>query len=50
VLFTLPVLALIGGLLLYPIGQTVYYSFTTWDGITSQWIGPSTYTALFRSP
>ena len=49
-LFTLPVLALIGGLLLYPIGQTVYYSFTTWDGITSQWIGPSTYTALFRSP
>ena len=49
-LFTLPVLALIGGLLLYPIGQTVYYSFTTWDGITSQWIGPSTYTTLFRSP
>jgi len=44
------VLALIGGLLLYPIGQTVYYSFTTWDGITSQWVGPSTYTTLLRSP
>ena len=43
-------LALIGGLLLLPIGQTVYYSFTTWDGITSQWVGPSTYTALLRSP
>ena len=36
--------------MLYPIGQTFYYSFTTWDGITSQWIGPSTYTTLFRSP
>jgi len=50
VLFTIPVLALIGSLLLYPIGQTVYYSFTSWDGYTSQWIGPSTYTHLFHSP
>ena len=38
-LFTLPVAALIGPLLLLPIGQTVYYSFTNWDGFTSQWIG-----------
>jgi len=50
VLFTVPVLVLIGSLLLYPIGQTVYYSFTNWDGYTSQWIGPSTYTRLFHSP
>ena len=49
-LFTVPVLVLIGSLLLYPIGQTVYYSFTNWDGYTSQWIGPSTYTRLFHSP
>jgi ABC-type sugar transport system permease subunit len=49
-LFTLPVVALIGGLLLYPIGQTVYYSFTNWDGLTSQWVGPSTYTHLLHSP
>lgn len=50
ILFTLPVLTLIGGLLLYPIAQTVYYSFTNWDGFTSQWVGPSTYTRLLRSP
>jgi ABC-type sugar transport system permease subunit len=50
VLFTVPALGLIGWLLLYPIGQTVYYSFTSWDGITSQWVGPSTYTNLFHSP
>ncbi len=29
-----PVVALVASLLLLPIGQTVYYSFTTWDGFT----------------
>ncbi|MDP9286375.1 MAG: sugar ABC transporter permease, partial [Actinomycetota bacterium] len=49
-LFTLPVVTLVGSLLLYPIGQTVYYSFTTWDGISSKWVGVSTYTHLFHNP
>jgi multiple sugar transport system permease protein len=50
VLFTLPVAALIGTLLLIPIGQTVYYSFTNWDGFTSQWIGFAAYQRLFQNP
>jgi len=49
ILFTLPVVALVGSLLLYPIGQTVYYSFTTWDGIDSKWVGTATYAHLFHS-
>ncbi len=49
-LFSLPVLALVSTLLLVPIGQTVYYSFTNWDGFTSQWIGFSAYTRLFNNP
>lgn len=49
-LFTFPVLALLGPLLLLPIGQTFYYSFTTWDGITSHWVGLGTYKQLFQNP
>jgi len=44
------VIALVGSLLLYPIGQTFYYSFTNWDGISSQWVGVGTYTHLFHNP
>src|SRR5712692_2930911 len=50
ILFTLPGVALIGSLLLLPIGQTVYHSFTNWDGITTQWVGASTYSHLFHKP
>src|SRR5438094_5100833 len=50
ILFTLPVAALIGSLLLIPIGQTFYYSFTNWDGFTSQWIGLAAYQHLFQKP
>jgi ABC-type sugar transport system permease subunit len=49
-LFTLPGVVLIGALLIYPIGQTVYYSFTSWDGITSQWVGGATYSHLIHNP
>jgi ABC-type sugar transport system permease subunit len=49
-LFTLPVALLIGSLLLIPIGQTFYYSFTNWDGFTSQWIGFAAYRHLFANP
>jgi multiple sugar transport system permease protein len=44
------VLALIGSLLLLPIGQTIYHSFTIWDGITTQWVGSSTYSHLIHRP
>lgn len=34
----------------WPIGQAVYYSMTNWNGITSQWVGPSAYLTLFKDP
>jgi len=50
-LFTVPVVALVGSLLLYPIGQTFYYSFTNWDGFSpAQWIGFAAYRHLFANP
>jgi multiple sugar transport system permease protein len=32
-----------------PIGQAVYYSFTQWDGLTSTWIGWSTWSQAFHN-
>jgi len=48
--FTLPVVVLVTALLLIPIGQTIYHSFTNWDGFTSQWIGFAAYGRLFSNP
>jgi ABC-type sugar transport system permease subunit len=48
--FTLPVIGLVGSLLLLPIGQTIYHSFTSWDGTTSRWVGASTYSHLVHNP
>lgn len=42
--------ALVGVFLLYPIGQTIYYSFTAWDGSTSRWIGAATYSHIVHNP
>jgi multiple sugar transport system permease protein len=49
ILFSLPVVALVGAMLLLPIGQTVYYSFTNWDGFSSRWIGTANYSHLIHS-
>ena len=49
-LFAVPAVVLVATLLLYPIGQTVYYSFTNWDGFTAQWIGLAAYSRLFSNP
>src|SRR5207248_8434842 len=48
ILFSLPVVAVVGSLLLLPIGQTVYYSFTNWDGFSARWIGAANYSHLFH--
>ena len=48
--FTLPVIGLVGSLLLLPIGQTIYHSFTSWDGTSSRWVGASTYSHLVHNP
>ncbi|PWU25388.1 MAG: sugar ABC transporter permease, partial [Candidatus Rokuibacteriota bacterium] len=37
-------------MLLYPIGQTVYHSFTAWDGLTSHWVGSQNYHYFFHKP
>jgi ABC-type sugar transport system permease subunit len=41
---------LVAVLLLYPIGETIYYSFTAWDGLTATWLGVKAYTNLLQSP
>ncbi|MHB1970042.1 MAG: carbohydrate ABC transporter permease [Acidimicrobiales bacterium] len=49
-LFALPAVALVAGLIAVPIGQAIYYSFTQWNGLTSTWVGPSTWTQAFHNP
>lgn len=48
--FCIPLFVVWGLLLVLPIGQTFYYSFTTWNGLSSTWQGFSTYLHLFRVP
>lgn len=48
--FSAPALVVLVLLLLLPIGQAVYYSMTTWDGITASWVGPSAYLKLLENP
>jgi len=44
----IPALALVVAFVVVPIIQAVYYSMTSWNGLVSTWIGPSTYTDTFR--
>ena len=50
IMLSLPAVIVVVGLLAIPIGQAVYYSFTSWDGITATWIGPSAYAAALTDP
>ncbi|HYB88694.1 MAG TPA: hypothetical protein VEC76_17750, partial [Streptosporangiaceae bacterium] len=50
IMLSLPAVIVVVALLGIPIGQAVYYSMTTWDGITATWIGPSAYTAALTDP
>lgn len=50
VLFALPLLIFEGCLLFLPIFETFYFSFTTWNGLSSQFVGLSNYIALFTDP
>ncbi|MBN9610754.1 MAG: sugar ABC transporter permease [Actinobacteria bacterium] len=50
ILMTVPAFVLVVALLGVPIGQAVYYSMTNWDGLTTTWIGPSTYLREFSNP
>lgn len=46
----LPVLILVLGLMVTPIGLTIYHSFTNWDGISSVWIGLGNFKLLLSNP
>lgn len=46
----MPAVAVVAVLLLTPIGEAIYYSMTDWNGITSHWLGPSTYLTMFKNP
>lgn len=50
VLLTIPACLLVGLLIVWPILQAVYYSMTYWDGLTTQWIGPSTWWQALHNP
>lgn len=50
VIFALPAILLVLGFIAVPIGQAVYYSMTQWDGVTTTWIGPSTWSQAFHNP
>jgi ABC-type sugar transport system permease subunit len=49
VALVVPAFVLVGLLIAYPIGQAVYYSFTNWDGLTTQWVGPSAWVQAFHN-
>ena len=49
-LLTLPGFLLVALLLGIPIVQAVYYSMTSWDGLTTTWLGPSAYVDQLQNP
>ncbi len=49
-LLVMPAAVVVAVLLLVPIGEAIYYSMTDWNGISSHWLGPSTYVTMFKNP
>jgi multiple sugar transport system permease protein len=45
-----PAALLVLGLMVVPIGDTIYHSFTNWDGLTSRWIGFANFRLIFSNP
>jgi len=50
IFLSLPAVAVVIALLGVPIAQAIYYSMTTWNGLTATWIGPSAYTGALHDP
>ena len=46
----LPAILLVLGLMVLPIFQTIYHSFTNWDGLTSNFVGVLNYRLLVQNP
>jgi len=49
-LAVLPAAALVIILMVLPIGETIYRSFTNWDGLTSNLIGLENFRLIFQNP
>jgi multiple sugar transport system permease protein len=49
-LAVLPAAALVIILMVAPIGETIYRSFTNWDGLTSSFIGLENFRLIFQNP
>ena len=49
-LAVLPAAALIILLMVLPIGETIYRSFTNWDGLTSSFIGLQNFRLIAQNP
>ncbi len=45
-LLALPAAVLVGGLVVFPIAEATYYSFTSWNGETAHFVGLSSYSQL----
>lgn len=44
-------IVLVGAIVVYPMIQAVYYSFTDWDGASSSWVGFANYrSSIFSGP
>src|ERR1700733_6104480 len=46
----IPAALLVLGLMVLPIGATIYHSFTNWDGVTSDFIGFKNFDLIFHNP
>jgi ABC-type sugar transport system permease subunit len=49
-LFTLPVIVLLALVVILPLCQAVYYSFTDWNGADANWTGFENYASFFKDP
>jgi multiple sugar transport system permease protein len=49
-LFTLPALLLVGLVILLPLCQAAYYSFTNWNGARADWTGWTNYLNMVTDP
>jgi ABC-type sugar transport system permease subunit len=50
ILAVLPLLVLVLGLTVYPVGSAIVHSFTLWDGVTSRFTGLANYIEILRDP
>lgn len=50
VLFTLPAIILVAAVIVLPLLQSFYFSFTNWKGARADWIGIANYTQIFADP